>query len=279
MRTRTRVLIMAGVLALVAVAGAVWLFAAATGGGSGGFDGGTAGLGEPAAGEPGPAESPGDSTAESPEESTEETAGPDGRATGQGVRPTGSAVPQGGRRSVHWNGIHLDGSAGDSGCITVINKTGMAGVIESVSFGVVSGPGRATVRLDASHCSNDGDPVCGGARLRAGSQCMAGAVLSGTPSEEAYVLQPTVRFRYLCVDVVSSPCSEVGDWGGPPPTASAPVELTGTTQDLPTTEAWIKGAPEPPVTGDTPDPEPEPAGESAGTPDDAPADASTEATG
>ncbi|GAA3090323.1 hypothetical protein [Streptosporangium carneum] len=246
---------MTGILCLVAIVGIVWLVGIATGGGGKNMAGqGTTAPTTPilpnAPNTPVTPDTPTTLTAPaSPNTST--TATPYGtrtngtRTNGQGTQPTASSggtpskTPQNGRRSIHWNGIHLDGSAGDEGCITVINKTGTVGVIESVSFSVISGPGSATARPDVAHCDPTGDPACDGIRLRAGSQCLAGAVLTGDASPNPYRLQPQVRFRYLCVNVEDSPCNEVREWQGPPPTAESPVEIHGGTTDIPKIDAFV----------------------------------------
>lgn len=251
---------MAGILGLVAIAGIVWLVGVATGGDEG----------EPAGRV---ADAP--TAPNVPTGSNASTAGVSaGRTDGAGAQPRtpggGSSpkAPQSGRRGIHWNGVHLDGSPGGSGCITVINKTSTVGVVESVSFTVTSGPGAATARADVAHCRPTGDPPCEEVRLRAGSQCLAGAILTGDASPDPYLVQATVHFRYVCVNVEDAPCDEVEDWQGPPPTVEAPVEISGTTTDIPRVEAYIDApSPAPPPSspeGTSPAPSPATAPESPG---------------
>jgi hypothetical protein len=243
---------MAGILGLVAVLGIAWLVSVAAGGNREQL----AGQNAPAGTSDVPAGSTGsDGSAEEPP----------GQATdgteGQPQTPGGGASSpraRNNRRSINWNGVHLDGSPGDNGCVTIINKTSTVGVIESVSFTVVSGPGSATARTDAGHCDSTGDPLCQGIQMRAGSQCLAGTVLTGDASDQPYVVQATVHFRYVCVNVTDSPCDEVGDWGGPPPTEESPVEVRGTTDNnVPQADAFVGGpaSPDeespPPATGES----------------------------
>ncbi|MEV6032186.1 hypothetical protein AB0L65_13605 [Nonomuraea sp. NPDC052116] len=235
--SRARMLIMAGILGLVAVLGIAWLAGVATGNGAEPVAG--TGTNATADAPDGSADAPDDGTASSaPDDGSSATGVPDG-STGQGKdadgQPTGDrSTPPGtrnNRRSVHWNGVHLDGSPGDDGCVTIINKTSTVGTIESVSFTVQSGPGRATARSAPGHCDPTGDPLCQGVQLRAGSQCLAGAIITGEASDRPYVIQAVVHFRYLCVNVEDAPCDQVRDWGGPPPTAETPVEVTGQTSN------------------------------------------------
>ncbi|ACZ87143.1 hypothetical protein [Streptosporangium roseum] len=247
---------MAGILGLVAIVGIVWLVGVATGGGEGEPVGRATDA--PAA----------------PDATTGPTASATGRTDGTGAQPSASGggpspkAPQSGRRSIHWNGVHLNGSPGGDGCLTVINKTSTVGVVESVSFTVASGPGSATARADVAHCSPTGDPPCEEIRLRAGSQCLAGAILTGEASPDPYLVQATVHFRYVCVNVEDAPCDEVEDWQGPPPTVEAPVEISGTTTDIPRVEAYIDApSPAPPPSspeGPSPDPSPATVPESPG---------------
>ncbi|MGV9381043.1 hypothetical protein ACWDRB_34865 [Nonomuraea sp. NPDC003707] len=246
--SRARMLIMAGILGLVAVLGIAWLAGIATGNGAEPMAGtgtnATADAPDGSADAPDADGSASDApdadgtTSGAPDDDSSATGAPDG-STGQGKdadgQPTGDrSTPPGtrnNRRSVHWNGVHLDGSPGDDGCVTIINKTSTVGTIESVSFTVQSGPGRATARSAPGHCDPTGDPLCQGVQLRAGSQCLAGAIITGDASDRPYVIQAVVRFRYLCVNVEDAPCDQVRDWGGPPPTAEAPVEVTGQTSN------------------------------------------------
>ncbi|MEU6714554.1 hypothetical protein ABZ897_24060 [Nonomuraea sp. NPDC046802] len=266
--SRSRMLIMAGILGLVAVLGIAWLIGAATGheGGSQAGSrtqapGGLVGL---------PDENP---TGETPDpgSTTGDTPGPgstDGDPAGSPSNRPDSSAPtsRNNRRSVHWNGVRLDGDNNGDGCVTIINKTATVGVIESVSFTVVSGPGRATARPDTGHCDTDGNPLCQGVRLRPDTRCVAGAVLTGDASNQAYTVRATVHVRYLCSNKVDSPCDEVLNWGGPPPTPESPVEFWGATSTkVPLTEAFVGGSPSPDEEGS-----PEPPSESADPSDETP---------
>ncbi|MEV4111755.1 hypothetical protein [Nonomuraea sp. NPDC049695] len=268
--SRTRILIMAGILGLVAVLGIAWLAGVAT-------SGGTEPVADTGTNAPtGDADAP-DGSTDTPDGSTGEDA--PGRDTGDDTGDDNAEQPNGGgstpqasrntRRGVHWNGVRLDGSPGDDGCITIINKTSTVGTIESVSFTVESGPGRATARSAPGHCEPTGDPLCQGVTLRPGSQCLAGAIITGDASDKPYVIQAVVRFRYVCVNVEDAPCDEVRDWGGRPPTAEAPVVVTGTTaNNVPRFEFYVGGS----DTSDNGDgsstsPEPEPDGTGTSTED------------
>jgi hypothetical protein len=82
--------------------------------------------------------------------------------------------------------------------------------------------------------------------MRTGSQCLAGAIITGDTSDSPYVIQAVVHFRYVCVNVEDSPCDEVRDWGGSPPTAAAPVEVTGeTANNVPPFTFYIGGSQNP----------------------------------
>lgn len=238
--SRVRVLIMVAVLGLVAVAGIVWLVGVATGDPGGSPTGAGVNL-------PVDDGDDGDVT-DVPEQDADEVESPDGEPASQ-EKPQAESQkkPQeqsqgNNRRSVRWNGVRLDGSTGDDGCVTIINKTSTVGTIESVSFEVRSGPGRAAARSAPGHCDPTGDPLCQGVTLRAGSQCLAGAVITGEPSDSPYVIQAVVHFRYRCVNVEDAPCDEVGNWGGPPPTEQRPVEIRGATaNNVPQFEYYIGG--------------------------------------
>ncbi|MGC5015808.1 hypothetical protein ACLQ2R_34030 [Streptosporangium sp. DT93] len=238
---------MTGILGLVAILGIAWLVGVATndggdpvGSGTSATDGVTDDTTTGGTGAPGDAAStPGDAT----DASGHPTGGPTGTGAGDGRRPGDGSTPQASRndrRSITWNGVRLDGSSGGPGCVTIINKTSTPGTIESVSFTVVSGPGRATARSAPEHCEPTGDPLCQGVRLKTGYQCLAGAIITGDASDSPYVIQAVVRFRYMCVDVEDAPCDEVRDWRGLTPTAEAPVEVTGTTDtNVPRFEFFI----------------------------------------
>ncbi|MEQ4721913.1 hypothetical protein [Nonomuraea sp. B19D2] len=283
--SRSRVLIMAGVLALVAILGIAWLVGVATSNGVEPLAG--SGTNVPADGAHAP-----DGSTDAPDGSTGAPEGSTGDAPGRGTTtddgqpPGGGSTPQesrNNRRSIHWNGVRLDGSPGDDGCVTIINKTSTVGTIESVSFTVRSGPGRATARTAPGHCEPTGDPLCQGVRLRAGSQCLAGAVITGDASDSPYVIQAVVRFRYMCVNVEDSPCDEVRDWGGPPPTAQAPVEVTGTTaNNVPQFEFYIGGSGTPDGENESstsPEPTPDDAGSATADPGTSDEDSGTENDG
>ncbi|MEV4806254.1 hypothetical protein AB0K18_40165 [Nonomuraea sp. NPDC049421] len=252
--SRVRVLIMVGVLGLLAAAGAVWLVGVATGDPGGSPAG--AGVSMPVDDEDVPDQDVRD------EDIPDEDASDEVRSSAG--EPKSQEKPQGNhRRSVRWNGVRLDGSTGDDGCVTIINKTSTVATIESVSFEVRSGPGRATARSAPGHCEPTGDPLCQGVTLRAGSQCLAGAVITGEPSDSPYVIQAVVHFRYRCVNVEDAPCHEVQDWAGPPPTEQRPVEIRGATaNNVPQFDYYIgdetdtTASPEPsPEITETPDTE------------------------
>ncbi|MEV4475880.1 hypothetical protein [Nonomuraea sp. NPDC049504] len=248
--SRVRVIIMAGVLGLVAVAGIVWLVGVATGDPGGSPTG--AGVNLPVDDE------------DVPEQDVDDVPPPAGEPTSQ---ERSQEKSRNNRRSVRWNGVRLDGSPGDDGCVTIINKTSTAGTIESVSFEVRSGPGRAGARSAPGRCEPTGDPLCQGVTLRPGSQCLAGAVITGEPSDSPYVIQAVVHFRYRCVNVEDSPCDEVQDWGGRPPTEQRPVEIRGATaNNVPQFDYYIGGTD---TSGDEDDPatSPEPSLEITETPD------------
>ncbi|WP_146103796.1 hypothetical protein [Nonomuraea solani] len=247
---------MAGVLTLVGAFGVVWLVGVATGGGDGRLTGAPGGTSEDV--RPGATgEEPGEQATDGAEQGSDGGQGSDGEQGSRGGQGRSGRSPGSsgnGRQSVTWNGIHLDGSGG-GGCMKVINKTSTPGVIESVSFLVESGPGKATVRSGAGHCERDGDPSCQGVMLRPGTQCIAGAQVSGPASETAYVLRAQVRYRYVCVDPEDSPCDEVGDWKGPPPTAERPITISGTTDDVPPMSVSIEGPSSPDEESPSPSPD------------------------
>ncbi|MEV1177970.1 hypothetical protein [Nonomuraea sp. NPDC049784] len=251
---------MAGVLGLVAILGIVWLVGVATSNGAEPVAG--SGTNAPAGGPDTP-----DGSTDTPDGSTDDT--PDqGTGTDDGQPPGGGSTPQeaqNNRHSVHWNGVRLDGSPGDDGCVTIINKTSTVATIESVSFTVESGPGHATARSAPGHCERTGDPLCQGVRVLTGYQCIAGAIITGDASDRPYVIQAVVHYRYMCVNVEDPPCDEVHDWGGPPPTAETPVEVSGTTaNNVPKFEFYIGGSGTPDGE-DNSDTSPEPAPDDTGT--------------
>jgi hypothetical protein len=223
--SRARIIVTAGIVSLVAIGGIFWLISAATGGGGNGKSVGQEATIDPTA--------EGGSSAGQPN-------GPDARSTGPGGSLAGR--PNNGRHGIHWNGVRLDGNEGDDGCVTIINKTGTDGVVESVSFTVIGGPGGVAVRADNAHCTDAGDPPCNELALQAGDQCSAGAVLSGHAAPGHYTLRANVNYRYVCVNVESSPCDEVRDWQGSPPTSGKPVEFSGTTSNnVPPAEIFVEG--------------------------------------
>lgn len=238
---------MSGILGLIAVLGIVWLVGAATGGNSTGSPNEASAASGTSTAE-GTATAGGLSTGTSgltgdPE--TQSSQADDGSSPGAHSSAadggTGSGASHGGRHGLHMNGLHLNGNRGDPGCITVINKTATVGVVESVSYSVVDGPGLATAHPEVAHCSagdDAPDPPCQNIELRPSGQCLAGVVLTGDPSTEAYHVRATLQVRFMCVNVQDSPCDEVTDWQGSPPTVQNPVEVSGPTE-VPTIEAWI----------------------------------------
>ncbi|MEU8382230.1 hypothetical protein [Streptosporangium sp. NPDC048865] len=239
---------MTGILALVAILGIAWLVGVATNDGGEPVSSGTSATDGATTGGTGGTGGTGDAT-DTPGDATDASGHPTGGPTGtggggdDGRRPGDVSTPQASRndrRSINWNGVRLDGSSGGPGCVTIINKTSTPGTIESVSFTVVSGPGRAVARSAPERCEPTGDPLCQGVRLKTGYQCLAGAIITGDASDSPYVIQAVVRFRYMCVDVENAPCDQVRDWRGLTPTAEAPVEVTGTTtNNVPRFEFYI----------------------------------------
>ncbi|MFD7018089.1 hypothetical protein [Streptomyces sp. NPDC059928] len=258
---RTRSIVLAVVLGLCAVLGIVWLVRSATisgqntagegtnnsssagsgtdspggrtpdnGGTSSGATG--SGTGSPGGRTPdngGASSGATGSGTGSPGGRTPDNGGASSGATSQGTATPGSTTPGGGgRRAIHVNGVRLDGNRNDSGCLTVINKTSTAATIDSVSFEVADGPARPAVRSDdAAHCSPTGDPACRALQLVEGRQCLAGAVLPADAPDGEYTVTAVVHYTYVCDNTQNSPCSEVPDWGGPPPTPQAPVQISG----------------------------------------------------
>lgn len=233
---------MATVLGLVAVLGAVWLVRSATTHNSENAAGAhrtadSAGTSIVTDGTTrGPADGTTDATIDSDGDGT-----PDSRTTGsgaasQGTSTDGGGTPQGGRTprhgrpSVRLNGVNLQGSGNSEGCVTVINKTATPAVIESVSFVVVDGPARPAVHSDnGDHCyraeGDERDDPCLGLRLVEGRQCLTGAVLAPGARTGEYTVQAVVHSSFLCDNDKIDPCSDVKDWGGPPPTPQDPVRV------------------------------------------------------
>ncbi|MFE4870723.1 hypothetical protein [Streptomyces sp. NPDC056682] len=236
---RTRPIVLAVVLGLCAVLGIVWLVRSATISGQNTAGEGTNSSSSTASG----TDSPGGRTPDnggtssgatgngtgSPGGRTPDNGGASSGATSQGAATPGGTTPGGGgRRAIHVNGVRLDGNRNDSGCLTVINKTSTAAMIDSVSFEVADGPARPAVRSDdAAHCSPTGDPACRALHLVEGRQCLAGAVLPADAPDGEYTVTAVVHYTYVCDNTENSPCSEVLDWGGPPPTPQAPVQISG----------------------------------------------------
>lgn len=245
---RARPIALAIILGLVAVLGIVWLVRSAT------IDGeNTAGKGtvSSAAASNGNGNDP-DADGGIGGNDTGPGTGTDtgSAAASQGTSATGSSTPDGGtrkdgRRSIHVNGVRLDGNPSGSGCATIINKTSTPATFNSVSFTVASGPAKPAVSSDnAAHCSN-GNPRCLGARVQEGYQCDAGAVLPPGSPNGRYVITTTVNFTYVCVDPENSPCDEVKDWGGSPPTPQDPVVISGSTSNkVPPVTIVVGGEPE-----------------------------------
>lgn len=274
--TRARPIALAIILGLVAVLGIVWLVRSATIDGqnaadegpvssvtgsngtdpnadsSTGTDAGTGAGTDPNAG----TSRPGDGSSSSPSAS-------------QGTSTAGNSTPGGetrnsGRRSIHVNGVHLDGNRNGPGCLTIINKTATAGTVDSVSFTVAAGPATPAVRSDdAAHCSPTGDPACRGIKLTEGYQCVTGAVLPPDAPAGVYTVTAVVHFTYLCDNTQNSPCNEVSDWGGSPPTSQNPVTVTGSSSNnVPQLTMTVGGAAEEdppeeisPPSDDPPDPD------------------------
>ncbi|WP_159038181.1 hypothetical protein [Streptomyces sp. WM6386] len=171
-------------------------------------------------------------------------------STSQGSSTAGNSTPGGetrksDRRSIHVNGVRLDGNRNGPGCLTIINKTATAGTIDSVSF-TATGPATPAIRSDdAAHCSPTGDPACRGINLTEGDQCVAGAVLPSDAPAGVYTVTAVVHFTYLCDNAENSPCNEVPHWGGSPPTSQNPVQISGSSSNhVPTLTMTVGGAAE-----------------------------------
>ncbi|WP_097257005.1 hypothetical protein [Streptomyces sp. Ag109_G2-15] len=228
---RSRLIAMTVALGLVAVLGVVWLVdAALTGGGdtvsesttnpaatfSRTGTAGTTGPDDPDA--PG-GDTPGDTTT--------------GAGTASaGTQTTAGETPGGGRKSVHYNGLHLDGQADDdSGCLTLINKTATAITVDRVSFFVVTGPVKPAVRSDAAHCYEEGDeldPPCVSYRVIEGRACLAGAILPQGALPGKYLVRAVADISFVCDNTTVDPCDKVPSWNGPPPKPNNPVKVSGT---------------------------------------------------
>ncbi|SNX55701.1 hypothetical protein SAMN06272735_0127 [Streptomyces sp. TLI_55] len=259
--TRARPIALAIILGLVAVLGIVWLVRSATTDGQNAADEGAV---SPAAASHGNDPDPDGGIGGT---GTADDGGSSSGAASQGAS-AGGDTHRSGRRSIHVNGVHLDGNGSGDGCATIINKTSTPGTFNSVSFAVASGPAKPAVTSDnAAHCSAD-NPPCAGARVQEGNQCDAGAVLPPGVPNGTYVITTTVNFTYVCVDPANSPCDEVKDWGGSPPTPQDPVVISGSTSNnVPPVTIVVGGEPE-----DNPDEELTPAPD---TPEDVPASPDT----
>lgn len=246
--TRARPIALAVILGLVAVLGIFWLVRSAT------IDGQNASDEGPVSSVTGSnGTDPNARTGTDPGTGTGRSDDGDSSSpsTSQGTSTAGNSTPGGetrksDRRSIHVNGVHLDGNRNGPGCVTIINKTATAGTINSVSFTVTAGPATPAVRSDdAAHCSLDGNPACRGINLTEGDQCVAGAVLPSDAPAGEYTVTAVVHFTYLCDNAENSPCNEVPDWGGSPPTSQNPVQISGSSSNnVPTLTMSVGGAAE-----------------------------------
>ncbi|MGA4838074.1 hypothetical protein [Streptomyces sp. G45] len=226
--SRTRLVVMATALALVAALGIVWLVrSATTDGGSAAGDGATS-----------PATPP-DGTASGAPTGTTTSA-----ASG-GVTPDGDRTRTSGRRSIRVNGLRLDGSDDGDGCMTVMNDTATTLTVEGISFTAAGIRARPAVRSDnAAHCG--GGPRCDGARLPPDGDCRAGAVLAPNAPPGEYEITPLAQISYVCDNAERSPCDKVPDWGGPPPTPRDPVLVRGVDSRAPELNVTVEETGPPP---------------------------------
>jgi hypothetical protein len=223
--SRARVAVMAGALGLVAVLGVGWLVSVSTGhhpsqGASTGSQGGSIGStgAVPSNGDPGPPY----------------------------VRPTHRL------RSIQVNGVRLDGTPNESGCVTIINKTSVVAVFESVTFAAPADAGPDVGVVPAtSQCGGEQDPPCVGARVPVGGQCVAGAKLTGNPRPGEYQLETRVRYRFSCTSKADTPCDDPA-LTDIPMSPDSPVEVSGTSSSsqgtrVPALSITVEGAsPAPP---------------------------------
>ncbi|MFG2571494.1 hypothetical protein [Streptomyces sp. NPDC048481] len=227
--SRARLGIMASLLGLVAVLGAVWLVrSATTDSQSTASSDGTTGSAQQS-NATGDADGDADVTADGGRSRPGEASnGADGHT------PGGGKPGKGGQRSVTYNGLHLDGDAHGFGCLTVINGTGTTALIKNVSFRV--SPAASIHSDNAAHC-HDGEggnaPPCNGKRLAKDQGCLAGGVLAPDTPPDYYTITAVVEYDFLCDNVKITPCDVLKKRGGPPPTPRDPVRLVGTTSDLP----------------------------------------------
>ncbi|MFI5792430.1 hypothetical protein [Streptomyces sp. NPDC051677] len=229
--TRARTGVMVTLLGLVAVLGIVWLIRSATTNSenTSGVDTHTNSAGTPDGGETGGGD--GD---------TPDGNG-DGTATDGGGTPNGGKTPGGGgHRSVHLNGVNLQGGGDREGCVTVINKTATPAVIESVSFVFVDRPPtKTTVSSDnGAHCfpdeaPPDRDTPCDGLRLIEGKQCLTGAVLAPDAGPGEYTVEAVVHTRFQCDNDKIDPCDALKGKVSPPPSPQNPalIRSEGVTED------------------------------------------------
>ncbi|NNN33277.1 hypothetical protein HLK59_23535, partial [Streptomyces sp. S3(2020)] len=258
--TRARPIALAIILGLVAVLGIVWLVRSATIDGQNAADegpvssvAGSNGTDTDPNADPNADRGTGAGTSTDPDAGTSRPTdgGSSSPSTSQGTSTGGNSTPGGetgnsGRRSIHVNGVHLDGNRNGPGCLTIINKTATAGTVTSVSFTVTAGPATPAVRSDdAAHCSPTGDPACRGVKLTEGYQCVTGAVLPADAPAGVYTVTAVVHFTYVCDNTENSPCNEVSDWGGSPPTAQNPVTVSGSSSNnVPQLTMTVGGAAE-----------------------------------
>jgi hypothetical protein len=223
--SRARVALMVGVLGLVALLGVVWLFTTARSRHST-QGAGNAGLQSGPVGSPGAMGSPG------------AVASSGGQQSGGSQLGGDSAPPPAGPthrvRSIRVSGVRLDGADNGGGCVTIINKTSVPAVFSNISVTAPADAGAGVV-VDSAECQQrQGDPVCAGAEVRPGSNCVVGARLTGNPRPGDYTLTVQVGYRYLCTSKADDPCNypELADV---PMSAADPVEVTGTSSSADST--------------------------------------------
>lgn len=257
MTHRTRVIVMAAVLGLVAMAGAVWLTTLASRGGESAESAGNEVV--PPAGQsvtgstalqPSATESA--SASVSSPAAPEESVSPSSASLSSPSAPeeplspstSSGSAPESGPRSIRVNGIRLDGNGNGDGCVTIINKTSTPAFYESVTFTLVSGPQRVTLDPDTAHCvdpenESESDPPCTGLKIDSGRQCIAGVRIPRDAKPGRYLIQPVVHYRYSCISPQSNPCNYPG-LRGMAMSPDEPLEVTGaTSENVPQAEIEI----------------------------------------
>ncbi|WP_248961167.1 hypothetical protein [Sphaerisporangium perillae] len=240
--SRTRAIVMAGILGLVAILGVVWLVGVATGGPGSSTD--AAGAGDGYAGD----SSSSDPLATGTTDGSFSDDGPSpssGVGPSSGAGPSSSAGPRSQRRSIRVDGVRLDGNPTGDGCATIINKTSAPAVMTNVTFTLKKSPAPVGLTPASSACDNGGDPPCEGARVQEGDQCLAGVRLKGRPAPGEYLIGVNVSYRYTCTSVEDDPCN-YPSLRGVPMSPEDPVDVYGTTaNNVPDIEIFVEGPPSP----------------------------------